>query len=367
MHRFTPYQATSRWRTLIVVGLLSGGGFAIYPGQEPAAVAEIDNRVPVQVAMAQPAPDADAVSAYGIVRPDREAKLAFKIGGMIRSVTVDEGDRVHKGQILAELDTSEIDSRASRAALAVEKAKRDVDRLTPLGQKGYASAQHVADARTALDAARADQRAVEFDRSLAHITAPADGVVLARHADGREIVSPGVPILTVSSGADSFVLKAGLSDRDMARVKIGDPAIIRLDAFDGAEMKGQVSRLAAESDPRSGAFEAEISFVDPDRPLVSGFMGRVQIQPATAGANAAAVSIPVSALLEGHGSQASVFLVDPQTGQVARRRLTVGRLRGENILVTGGLSPDSVIVTAGAAYLHEGASVRITEDLAALQ
>lgn len=257
--------------------------------------------------------------------------------------------------------------RAPPDALAVEKAKRDVDRLTPLGQKGYASTQHVADARTALDAARADQRAVEFDRSLAHITAPADGVVLARHAEGREMVSPGAPILTVSSGADSFVLKAGLSDRDMARVKIGDPAIIRLDAFDGAELKGQVSRLAAESDPRSGAFEAEISFVDPDRPLVSGFMGRVQIQPATAGANAAAVSIPASAILEGHGSQASVFLVNPQTGQVERRRLTVSRLRGENILVTGGLSPDSVIVTAGAAYLHEGASVRIIEDLAALQ
>ncbi|MFZ5836640.1 MAG: efflux RND transporter periplasmic adaptor subunit [Pseudomonadota bacterium] len=367
MRSFTPYRATSRWRILAVVGLFSGGGFAIFHGQEPATVAEIDNRVPVQVALAQPAPDADAISAYGVVRPDREAKLAFKIGGMIRAVTVDAGDRVRKGQVLAELDTSEIDSRASLAALAVEKAQRDVNRLTPLGQKGYASAQHVADARTALDGARADQRAVEFDRSLAHITAPVDGVVLARHAEGREMVSPGAPILTVSSGTDSFVLKVGLSDRDMARVKVGDPAIIRLDAFDRAELQGRVARLAAESDPRSGTFEAEISFDDLDRPLVSGFMGQVQIQPEAAGPSAAAVSIPASAILEGHGSQASVFLVNPQTGQVERRRLTVGRLRGENILVTGGLSPDSVIVTAGAAYLHEGASVRITEDLAALK
>ena len=367
MKGFTPYRPGARRRLLLIPVLVLAGGFAVYRhGNEPAPPAEADDRVPVAAVLARPAPDADAINAYGIVRPDREAKLAFKIGGMIRTVMVDEGGRVEKGQVLAELDTSEIDSRASRAALAVEKAQRDVARLKPLGDKGYASAQAVADARTALDAARADQRAVEFDRSLARITAPADGVVLARHAEARELVAPGAPILTVSAGTDSFVLKTGLSDRDMARVRTGDPAAIRLDAFDGMEMKGEVSRLAAESDPRSGTFEAEIRFIEPGRPLVSGFIGQVQIRPALSGANAHAVSIPASALLEGHGSQASVFLVDTQTHQVERRRLTVGRIRGENILVTEGLSPDSVIVTAGAAYLYEGARVRITGGLAAL-
>jgi membrane fusion protein, multidrug efflux system len=364
---FTPYRPGVSRRLLLIPVLVLAAGFAVYHhGKKPEAVAEADDRVPVEAVFAQPAPDADIISVYGIVRPDREAKLAFKIGGMIRSVTVDAGERVEKGQVLAELDASEIDSRASRAALAVEKARRDVARLKPLGEKGYASAQSVADARTALEAARADQRAVEFDRSLARITAPADGVVLARHAEARELVAPGAPVMTVSAGSDSFVLKTGLSDRDMARVKTGDPATIRLDAFEGMEMQGEVSRLAAESDPRSGTFEAEIRFIEPAHPLVSGFIGQVQIRPAISGANASAVTIPASALLEGHGSQASVFLVDKQTHLVERRRLTVGRIRGENILVTEGLTPDSVIVTAGAAYLHEGARVRITGDLAAL-
>lgn len=367
MQGFTPYRPGARWRLLIVVAFVLAGAFAVYrhdKKSEPAA--EADDRVPVEAVLAQPAPDADTITAYGIVRPEREAKLAFKIGGMIRTIMVDAGERVEKGQVLAELDTSEIDSRASRAALAVEKAQRDVTRLTPLGIKGYASAQNVADAHTALDAARADQRAVEFDRSLARITAPTDGVVLARHAEARELVAPGGPVLTVSAGSDSFVLKTGLSDRDMARVRNGNPAAIRLDAFDGREMKGEVSRLAAESDPRSGTFEAEIRFIAPDRPLVSGFIGQVQIRPTISGANANAVSIPASALLEGHGTQASVFLVNTQTLQVERRRLTVGRIRGANILVTEGLSPDSVVVTTGAHYLHEGARVRITGDLAAL-
>lgn len=367
MVKFKPYRASRGWRGLAVIGLLSAGAIVAWPFHKPEQAVEIDNRVPVRIASARPAPDADLVAAYGIVRPDREAKLAFKIGGMIRAITVDEGDRVTKGQVLAELDTREIDSQAAQAALAVEKASRDVARLAPLAEKGFASTQRMEDARTALDAARAGQRAVEFDRSLSHIIAPADGVVLMRHAQSREMVAPGAPIVTVSSGSDGFVLKSGLSDRDVARVKIGDAATIRLDAFDRTAMKGQITRIAAESDPRSGTFEVEIRFIDPVHPLISGFMGQAHIQASIAGPNANAVSIPVSAILEGYGAQASVFLVNAQTGAVERRRLSVGKLSGDQIIVTGGLPEDSVIVTDGAPYLRDGAEVRITEDIAAIQ
>lgn len=334
-------------------------------GDQPKAVAKQSRQaVPVRAEKALPVPNADAVTAYGTVRPDSEARLSFKIGGLIYNIAVDQGDSITKGQILAELDTSEIDSHAARAALAVEKARRDVDRLAPLAARGFASVQRVDDARTALDDARALQRGIEFDRSMSHITAPADGVVLMRHANIREMVGVGTPILTVSSGIGGFVLKAGLGDRDVARIKIGDPASIRLDAFNGEELQGRVLRMAASSDPRSGTFETEVEINAPHRPLSSGFMGEVTIKPGIAGAYAHAVAISASAILEGHGTKASIFVVDPANSRVQLRRISVGKLQGEHILVTEGLTESEIVVTAGAAYLRDGARVSVAPDVA---
>ncbi len=351
--------------SIALIGLFITAGLGGCDNKPETTTSQAEQAIPVRVAMPQPAPDADAVSAYGIVRPGSEAELSFKISGLIQAIHVDNGDEVRQGQVLAELDMRGIDSQAAGAALAVQKAKRDVDRMAPLAAKGFASTQRMDDARTALDTTRAEQRAIEFDRSLARITAPADGTVLKRHADSREIIAVGAPVLTVSNGDGSYVLKAGLGDRDIARVKIGDAATIRLDAFDGVELQGRVSRVAAASDPRSGAFETEISFVETNRPLISGFMGEVRIHASVAGTNANALAIPASAILEGHGAQASVFMIDSQTGKAHRRRITVGKLDGDKIIVTGGLAADALVVTAGAAYLRDGVSVRIAEEIAA--
>ncbi|HCX68735.1 MAG TPA: efflux RND transporter periplasmic adaptor subunit, partial [Rhodobiaceae bacterium] len=72
-------------------------------------------------------------------RSEREGVLSFKTSGLIKSIAVDEGDRVAKGDILAELDMREIDADARRAAAAATKAKRDAERLKPLFEKGFAS------------------------------------------------------------------------------------------------------------------------------------------------------------------------------------------------------------------------------------
>lgn len=350
---------------LILLGLLLPLGLGACDSKPEAQSVKAGQAVPVRVAKVMPASHADQVIAYGAVRPDSEARLSFKIGGLIKAIHADQGDKIIKGQILAELDTREIDSHAARAALAVQKAKRDVDRMAPLAARGFASTQRMDDARTALDAARAEQRAIEFDRSLSHITASGDGVVLMRHADAREMIGMGTPVLSVSNGNGAYVFKAGLSDRDVARIKIGDSASIRLDAYRGVALQGRVLRMAASSDPRSGTFETEIAIIEPGRPLTSGFLGEVRIQASIAGENAQALHIPASAILEGHGAQAIVFVIDPKTGTAQQKRISVGPLEGEHILVTKGLSLEDLVVTAGAAYLRDGAAVSITEKIAA--
>lgn len=332
------------------------------PGDETATAAE--SAVPVQVAEVRRAPEANQVTAYGMVRPDLDAVLSFKISGLVKRIAVDLGDRVKKGDVLAELDMREIGADARRAGAAAEKAKRDVERLKPLAEKGFASRQAIQDAETAYDLAIAERQRVEFNRQLSTITAPADGVVLSRMAEPNEIVSAGAPILTVSQGGGGFILKAGLADRDVAKIRIGSKAHVTLDAFPEREIAGTVRRVAAASEARTGTFEIEVTLADVPEGTASGFIGMAKIEPADA-EQAADLAVPATAILEGHGSTANVYVVDEKTMTVRQARIAIGHIAGDEVIVTEGLKEGERVVSGGAPYLREGTKIRVVTDLRA--
>lgn len=354
----------------LMLGVLLGASLLAGCGEAPGKVAgngAAAAGVPVLVAEVRPAPKANDVRAYGIVRPDREAILSFKVAGLVKAIPADRGDLVKKGDVLAELDQREIDADARRAAAGLAKAKRDVERLTPLAEKGIASRQAIQDAETALEQALSEQTRVEFNRSLARITAPADGVVLERMAEPNEIVNPGAPILTVSQGGGGFIMRAGLADREVARIRLGAETRVTLDAFPGVELKGTVRRIAAASEARTGTFEVEIELGEVPDGTASGFVGEARIEPARAEESDApvALAIPASAILEGHGSTANVYVVDEGTMTVRPARVAVSHLSGGDVIVTAGIEAGERVVSAGAPYLRPGAKVRIVTDLRA--
>jgi len=345
--------------TAFSVLFLSGCGEDPGESQEAAQAP-----IPVQVAEVRQAPDTNDVTVYGIVRSEREGVLSFKTSGLIKSIAVDEGDRVAKGDVLAELDMREIDADARRAAAAATKAKRDAERLKPLFEKGFASRQAIQDAETAYAQALSERTRVEFNRTLSRITAPADGVVLARAAEPNEIVNPGQPILTVSQGGGGFIMKAGLADRDVARIRIGAAARVTLDAFPEREIAGTVRRIAAASEARTGTFEVEIALSETPEGTASGFIGKARITPERSG-GAPLLAVPASAILEGHGATANVYVVDEETMTVRQKRIGASSLSGGDVTVTHGLSEGDRVVSAGAPYLREGAKIRIVSDLKA--
>jgi RND family efflux transporter MFP subunit len=357
----------ARLRTLGAVALLGlslTGLAACGPSDEKKADSQ-PPAIPVLVSPVTAAPGASDVGVYGIVRSDKEAMLSFKIAGLLKTLNVDTGDHVKKGDVLARLDQREIDAQAARAEAAAAKAKRDLARIEPLLKNGFISQQKIDDARSARDIAMADLRQIAFNRSLATITAPSDGVVLARHVDKNEIVAAGAAILTVSQGGQGFIFKAALSDRGLARLKIGDKAQVTLDAFKSKPVKGHVRRLSAMSDAQTGTFGVEIALDETPAGVESGFIGKARITPSGA-PDSEILAIPASAILEGHGATATVYVVDETTMSAKLARVTLDGLQDDKVLVTKGLKLGQKVVSAGAPYLREGAPVKIVTDLADL-
>ena len=348
---------------LSFAAILAFAGLAVPALAADAGVKEQPPR-PVAAAAAVLALDAGDIRASGLVAYKREVVLSFKVGGVVQGFSVDVGDRVTQGQSLATLDTREIDAQWREVTANVDKARRDVQRVVPLVGQGFAAQARLDDARTALAMAEANRDSVAFNRGLAEIKAPADGVILARDIESGQIVPAGLTVLTLGDIGSGRVVKVGIADRDVVKIALGDGASVRLPGI-AAPTTAHVSRIAPKGDMRTGAFMVELSLDDTSLQLPSGLVADVAIRPRSQEENKV-VMIPASAILEGFGAEGSVFVIDPATSRVARRRVAFGPLSGDNVQIRDGLAPGEKVVSAGAGYLRDGDAVLVT-DLVALR
>jgi len=295
------------------------------------------------------------VTATGTLGPKEEVPLSFKVGGVIAQMRVDEGQSVRAGDTLALLDLSEIDAAVVRARSAAEKAERDLTRAQRLYGDSVATLEQAQNAETGRDVARAELETATFNRRYAIIVAPASGVILKRSAEPGELVQAGISILKLGSHARGVVVRTGLADRDVVRVRLGDRAMVRFDAFPDRTFEGTVTELAGASDPMTGTYDVEVTIPAASR-LASGLVGQVEIRPA---ATHRVALIPIESLLEADGSHATVFAVSADGRRAERRSVTIAFLTGDRVAVTSGLEGVTTVVTDGAAYLDDGTMLRI--------
>lgn len=313
---------------------------------------------PVRVAEATSGPAVPPIRTNGLVANADEFRLSFKVGGVVKSIAVNAGDRVRRGQKLAEIEQTEIAAEVEQARQAHEKAKRDLDRGERLYRDSVITLEQLEDLKTQTAVSAAALRAAEFNRSYATIVAPHDGIVLRRLAEARELVAAGAPILVLGTHTRGFVVRASLSDREIVQVRTGDSVQLRLDALPGEIVPATITEVASAADT-TGLFTIEATLDEVELPLKSGLVAKLTIEPSAASASSK-VYIPIAAVVEGQGHSASVFV--PNEGRAQRREVQVAFIEGERVALASGLNAGERIVTDGALYLEEGEAISIVED-----
>jgi len=313
----------------------------------------------VRAAEATAGPAAASIEANGLIGARDEMRLSFKTGGIVRRIAVQEGEAVRKGALLAELELTEIQAQAEQALQMAEKAGRDLERGERLYADQVISLESLQNLRTQAAIANAARDAARFNLGYSRIVAPRDGVVLRKLVEERELVPPGQPVVVLGSADRGYVVRLAVADREIVRIAKGDAARIRVDAYPGVELKGVVNEVSSAADPRTGLFPAQIRLDSmPDIRLASGLVANVTIEP-THSSGVQYTYVPVSAIVEGEGRTASVFVID---GTIARKRLVrVGFIRDEQVALAEGLKPGERVVTEGALYLVDGERIRIVD------
>ena len=342
----------------VVLLLWSGCGEAI------ADTPPVSPAIPVEIAAVEQAEGALPIRTSGRLAPKSERVLSFKVGGLVARINADEGDLVRAGQVLARIDPREIDAQVLQAESALDKAQRDLARAERLLADSVATLEQVQDARTGVEVAQAGYDIAAFNQRFATITAPASGRVLRRMAEPNELVLPGLPSLARGTTGYGGAARAGLADRDVVRLTVGDVAKVRFGAYPGEVFQGRVTEIASAADLATGTFEVAVAVPDPGGRLKAGFVADVEIQPSTGSGYAV---IPIDALVAGDGTTGAVFTVDAaemdSTGShtVARRTVEITALSSDRLAVRAGLDGAAHVVTTGAAYLADGDRVRVAD------
>jgi RND family efflux transporter MFP subunit len=319
-----------------------------------------NDTIPVQVISLNGASGASSgIPVSGQFTTDDETQLSFKTGGVIHSILIKEGDRIHRGQLLATLDLTEINTQVQQAQLGLEKARRDFQRVENLYKDSVATLEQLQNAQTALDIAGEQAGAARFNQSYSEIRAGEDGYVLRKMANPGQVVSSGTPILeTNGAGSHRWLLRVGLSDRQWSQVHIGDHANLETGALPGQTLTGTVSRRSEGVDAATGTFTADIRIGNISGTLASGLFGKGVIQPATL-APAGSWAIPYQALLDGDGSTGYVFVT--QDGRIAHKvKVRLSGMEKDHILISDGLQGAGSVIVSGSAYLTDSSPIHIS-------
>ncbi|HEX8575375.1 MAG TPA: efflux RND transporter periplasmic adaptor subunit [Flavobacterium sp.] len=325
--------------------------------EKKAVIPEKSEQIAVKVIPLQQQGVSGTVAVSGQFSTGDEVVLSFKSGGIVSQLLVKEGDYVKKGQVLARLDLTEIRASVNQSQLAVTKAKRDFQRMSNLYKDSVVTLEQFQNAKTALDVAKQQNNAVQFNMNYSEIRAVENGYVLKKFVNAGQLVAPGQPVLqTNGAGNSKWMLKTGLSDADWPLVHPGDEAVVKTDALPGEALEGKVTRKSQGIDPETGTFSVEIE-IDAryGKKLASGMFGTAQIQ--TRKANGL-WTIPYEALLDANGNTGFVFVTDDN--KTARKvPVEIGQINKDAVQIKRGLENHKNLIISGNAYLGDQSKITI--------
>jgi membrane fusion protein (multidrug efflux system) len=258
-----------KWIIYIVIAalILSGGGWLIMKRQSAQSVVSDQ---PTETAAVQRGDLIMSVEASGSLTPRIEVSLAFTAGGRVAEALIAEGQSVEADQPLLRLDTTELEWQVEQSRLSVSIAEYD---LSDVRDDYWEESVQVKRAKAKLEQAQVSLQQAEWRLEQATLTAPISGTVTALLVDAGEIVNNGQTVIVVSS-IDTLQAEINLDETDVARIAIGAPVAITVDAFPGTELSGEVTDISPSASIQSGVVlypvTVRLNATDPSTGFASG-------------------------------------------------------------------------------------------------
>jgi len=354
------------WRLALRACALAAAFVAIAAcGNDQAAT-----EAPRPVLVVHPGGDGAApVSAFaGEIRAREESPLSFRVGGNLVRRSVDAGDAVKRGEVLAELDPGDLRLQAQAAQAQLTAAEGELARARADRARYATLAQQQLVSKSALDAqdaayaaaagqARAARAQLDVARNQAAYTqlrAPRDGVIATRSAEAGQTVAAGQPIFTLA-GASGREVAIALPESRIREFSVGQPVLVELWSAPGRRLPGTLREIAAAADPQARTYAARVALAgDAAHAVELGQSARVYVQGRASGPST--LRVPLSALQRDAKGATAIWVVG--AGNIVHLvPVRAGPFAEDSVPVTGRIAADAWLVAAGGHLLRDGQKV----------
>jgi RND family efflux transporter MFP subunit len=303
----------------------------------------------------------------GTLQGFQQAPIAARAAGYVRRWTKDIGSHVAKGEVLAVIESPEVDQQLSQAEAARQQAaaslalaKSTVERWEALRRKDVVSQQELDERRSGATQAVANLAAADANvqrlrqlQGFTRVMAPFDGVITRRNVEVGDLVDSSGKALFMLTQMDPLRIYVNVPQSYAQLVRAGQKVVVTQAELRGRTFTGEVARSAGAIDPATRTMQVEINLPNRDGTLLPG--AYVQVDLPLAGAKT--LVVPTNVLLfRGEGTR--VALVDGAS-RVRLKAVTLGRNLGESIEVLGGIADGDRLVVNPSDSLAEGDSVAV--------
>jgi HlyD family secretion protein len=363
-------------RIILIGGLAWGGGLAGYWYAWPVEAIRYGI---VETTIAR------EIVAPGVLAANRQVIITARTLGFLSGINVDRNDVVTKGQLLAVLESTELQHQMAaaeanrraaeelikeaeierdRALQSLAIAQQDHDRQKQLFEKNTISAASfdavssglqnataitlkgaavLEQARAKAEAAKAEVAALSVRLSETNIRSPIDGVVVSRNKTIGDLLAPGAGLFEVVD-TSSIVVSARFDESTIALIRPGQAARVSFSALDGEALEGRVLRVGREVDPETREYSADISLA---RLPASWAIGQRATVTVTAESGRPGIAIPQKLLARQHGRPGVFVLVE---GRARWTPVELGYVNGSDIEIRNGLDPRSVVLDSEGRF-----------------
>ncbi|KUO52052.1 MAG: hypothetical protein APF76_02625 [Desulfitibacter sp. BRH_c19] len=356
---------------IVIVGVVIGLGKL----KQSAEVTEADavNPIPVEILEASRGEITEITKMTAVVEAKESVSIVPKAGGKVESVAVTVGDRVSKGQVLVQLEKTEIlaqlkqaeaglalaEAGKSSAMARLEDAKTTLDRMEMLYEEGAISMQQLEQARlqyqlsdpetvnAQINQAQAGVDMIKTQLQNTVITAPISGIVTSVNVSSGEMAGPSMPIAVVMN-LDEVEISVGVVEQYINNVEVGQEVNVKLAAINNEPFTGIIKTIAPAADQTTRTFPVTISVENKNHEIKSGMFAEVGFATRTRND---VIKVPMVSVVD-QGSRQAIFVVKNE--MATSQKIELGLNDGEYVEVLSGIEEGDKIIVKGQNIVIHG-------------
>lgn len=293
-----------------------------------------------------------SVSYSGSIVPNNTTTVSFAVPGTINSVGVNEGQRVNKGQFLASIDATEYEAALQIANASLEQSLDAFRRFDELFKKGSFPEKDYNDIKTKVAQAQANKKINGKRIADSRLNSPTNGIITVKTAELGGMAAPGVPAFTIVK-TDIVYAQFSVPESEIGNFKQGMQVDVNIPTLKRT-FTGKITIINPVADEISKAFTLKVQLDNPASVLMPGMITEVF---ANVPIKIKQVRVPLTAIVNDVDKIPHVYAVD-KNNNAKLTRVTIGKIVGDEVIITNGLDENQTIILAGQNNVKDGKKVK---------